>query len=380
MIPILLALPWIGIIVFLLFFPRPAKNLPVAAVLDQKNAPSVSVIIPARNEAMNIEACLDSITKSSYPNFEIIVVNDRSEDETATLARSMPHGNAKSLIVIDGEELPEGWLGKPWACYQGARATSSQLLLFTDADTTHGNDLLSRSVSGIQEEEADLLNVIGFQLMESFWECLVQPQIFLMILFYFPNLEQSAQSNRWRDAVANGQFIMMQRASYEAIGGHESVRDRVIEDVALAQLVKKSGGILAIRLAMDDLTTRMYRSLSGLIAGWSRLFRMGAIQGQALLPSLKMVALVSVFLWIMPPIMLISALSGLGGMILLNWSLLVCGISIFIHVTFLYLLGGPVLYAVFYPLGSLMLVYIMILASVRVREVEWKGRKYEVSD
>ena len=79
-------------------------------------------------------------------------------------------------------------------------------------------------------------------------------------------------------------------------------------------------------------------------------------------------------------IMLIAALSGLGGMILLNWSLLVCGISIFIHVTFLYLLGGPVLYAVFYPLGSLMLVYIMILASVSVREVEWKGRKYEVSD
>tara|TARA_B100001123_G_C15329984_1_gene1030883 strand:+ start:640 stop:1782 length:1143 start_codon:yes stop_codon:yes gene_type:complete len=380
MMPILLALPWIGIIVFLLFFPRPAKSLPVAAVLDQKNAPSVSVIIPARNEAINIEACLDSITKSSYPNFEIIVVNDRSEDETATLARSMSHGNAKSLIVIDGEELPEGWLGKPWACYQGARATSSQLLLFTDADTKHGNDLLSRSVLGIQEEEADLLNVIGFQLMESFWECLVQPQIFLMILFYFPNLEQSAQSNRWRDAVANGQFIMMQRASYEAIGGHESVRDRVIEDVALAQLVKRSGGILAIRLAMDDLTTRMYRSLSGLIAGWSRLFRMGAIQGQALLPSLKMVALMSIFLWIMPPVMLISALSGLGGMILLNWSLLVCGISIFIHITFLYLLGGPVLYAVFYPLGSLMLVYIMIIASVSVREVEWKGRKYEVSD
>ena len=380
MTPILLALPWIGIIVFLLFFPRPAKNLPVATALDHKNAPSVSVIIPARNEAVNIEACLDSITKSSYPNFEVIVINDRSEDETAALARSMSPGNAKRLVVIDGEELPEGWLGKPWACHQGANAASSQLLLFTDSDTTHGIDLLNRSVLGIQEEEADLLNVIGFQLMESFWECLVQPQIFMMILFYFPNLEQSARSSRWRDAVANGQFILMPRVSYEAIGGHESVRDRVIEDVALAQLVKRSGGILAIRLAMDDLTTRMYRSLSGLIAGWSRLFRMGAIQGQALLPSLKVVALVSVFLWIMPPAMLVSALAGLGGVTLLHWSSLVCGISIFIHITFLYLLGGPVLYAVFYPLGSLVLIYIMILASVSVGKVEWKGRKYEVSD
>ena len=115
MIPILLALAWAGIIAFLLLVVRPARELPVIMALPRERAPSVGVIIPARDEAMNIEACLASLTKSSYPDFEIIVVGDRSDDETAELARAISPGNAKRLAVIDGEEL-EGWLGKAWTC------------------------------------------------------------------------------------------------------------------------------------------------------------------------------------------------------------------------------------------------------------------------
>ena len=233
MIPILLALPWAGIIAFLLLVVRPARELPVIMALPRERAPSVGVIIPARDEAMNIEACLASLTKSSYPDFEIIVVDDRSDDETAELARAISPGNAKRLVVIDGEELPEGWMGKAWACQQGVRATSAQLLLFADADTTHGEALLGRSVTELQKEGADLLNVLGFQLMESFWERLVQPQIFMAVLFRYPGLD-----SRWEGGLANGQFMLMPRNSYEAIGGHESVRDRVLEDIALAQAVK----------------------------------------------------------------------------------------------------------------------------------------------
>ena len=380
MTSILLALPWAGIIAFLLLIVKPVRQLTNITSLDLERAPSVGVIIPARNESENIEECLASLTKSRYPNFENIIVDDRSEDGTAELARAVPPGNAKRLVVIDGEALPEGWLGKPWACQQGARATSAELLVFADADTTHGDRLLSRSITELQNEDADLLNVLGFQVMESFWERLVQPQIFLAVVFRHPDLERSARSSQWQDGVANGQFMLMPRTSYEAIGGHESVRDRVLEDLALAQTVKRHARTFVIRMAMDDLTTRMYHSLGGLIAGWSRLIQMGSTQGQPLVSSFGMVTVATFCFWIVPPLMLLSALLGFGGETLLIWSALVCSLSVGIHAAFLHFLGAPAYYAVFYPLGSFVVLYIMIRSKVRASDVEWKGRRYTVSN
>ena len=380
MVSILLALPWFGIIVFLLLVVKPVRHLTTITSLDPARAPSVGVIIPARNEAENIEDCLASLTKSRYPNFEIIVVDDRSVDGTAELARTIPPGNAKRLVVMEGEALPEGWLGKPWACQQGARATSADILVFADADTTHGDKLLSRSITELQNTDADLLNVLGFQVMESFWERLVQPQIFLSVLFRHPDLERSARSSQWEDGVANGQFMLMPHTSYEAIGGHESVRDRVLEDLALAQVVKRYGRTFVIRMAMDDLTTRMYQSLTGLIAGWSRLIQMGAAQGQPLVASFGVVTITTLCFWVAPPLMLMLALVGFGGETLLIWSALVSALSIGIHASFLNFLGAPAYYAVFYPLGSVVVIYIMIRSRIRSGDVEWKGRRYKVEN
>ena len=380
MTSILLALPWAGIIAFLLLIVKPVKQLISITSFDPARAPSVGVIIPARNEAENIEECLASITKSRYPNFEVIVVDDCSEDGTAELARTIPPGNAKRLVVIDGKALPEGWLGKPWACQQGAGATSAKVLVFADADTMHGDTLLSRSIAELQNADTDLLNVLGLQVMESFWEHLVQPQIFLAVVFRHPDLDRSARSSRWQDGVANGQFMLMPRASYEAIGGHESVRNRVLEDLALAQTVKQNGRTFVIRMAMDDLITHMYRSFTGLVAGWSRLIRMGVAQGQPLVASFGVVTVTTLCFWLVPPLMLILALGGFGGETLLIWSALVYGLSVGIHAFFLNFLGAPVYYAVFYPLGSFMVIYIMIRSRIRAGDVEWKGRRYKVSN
>lgn len=154
---LLLAFPWIAVLVFLVLFTRIPSELPPADALDPERALRVSVVIPARNEAVNIENCLSSIAASTYPDFEIIVVDDRSGDETVALARSVPAGNPSRIVVIDGEELPEGWLGKPWACWQGARVSDGEFLLFTDADTTHGPQMLSRYVAGLYQDEADLM-------------------------------------------------------------------------------------------------------------------------------------------------------------------------------------------------------------------------------
>ncbi len=381
MTPLLLTLPWLGVLAFLLFVARLPRELPGPGARAAAEAPFVSVIVPARNEALNIEACVGSLTASTYPAFEVIVVDDGSDDGTARLVRSMSPGNARRLHVIDGEELPPGWLGKPWACRQGAAAAGGELLLFTDADTIHGPELLGRAVLGLREERADLLTVIGRQLMESFWERLVQPQIFLVMLFRFPRFEKAAQNGRWRDAIANGQFMLFPRDAYEQLGGHEAVRDEVVEDLALAQLVKRRGLSLRIRSAETDLATRMYRSLGHIVEGWSKNIIMGGLQSvppaaRSFVAPLSLG--VGVGLWLAPPAALVASLAGVGGSGLLLWSATAYAVSVVVWGLFTRQMGGPLSYGPLYPLGSLVGTYIFIRSWRRGRHIEWKGRRYEV--
>src|SRR6185437_14783611 len=119
-------------------------------------APLVSVIIPARNEARNIERCVRSVLASTYPSLEVIVVDDHSTDATGSIARAMAAHDSR-LVVIDAPDLPAGWFGKQWACATGARAARGQLLVFTDADTRHAPDLLSRAVNALRDRDASLL-------------------------------------------------------------------------------------------------------------------------------------------------------------------------------------------------------------------------------
>jgi chlorobactene glucosyltransferase len=343
--------------------------------------PSVSIVVPARNEALNIEACVRSLVASDYPDFEVIVVDDRSEDGTGELARALEPGNAKRVVVLDGTELPDGWLGKPWACAQGAKVATGELLLFTDADTTHRPALLERAVLGMAEDQADLLTLLGRQLMESFWERLMQPHIFLLMLLRYPDFERIAKRGHWRDALANGQFMFFRRDSYEALGGHEAVHREVVEDQALAQLVKRSGRCLSVRAAEDDFATRMYRSLSDIVEGWTKNIVLG---GRASLPPVLRAVMVpgtvlgGIGLWLLPPACLVVAMLGMGGPDLLVWSAGSTGISVAIFSRFVWQMHGPPLYGLLYPLGATMTMYIVIRAAMRGSRVEWKGREYDV--
>ena len=384
LLPILLSLPWLALLVFLVLVVRPPRELPAG---PPARAPGVSVIVPARNEAVNVETLLASVTASRYPDFEVVVVDDRSEDGTGALARAHPRGNARRITVVDGVELPEGWLGKPWACRQGARVATGELLLFTDADTVHGPDLLARSVAAMEEDEADVVTVVGRQLMASFWERLVQPQVFLTMVFRFYDAEKTIRSGRWRDAIANGQFLMFKRATYQAIGGHDSVKDEVVEDLMLAQGVMKAGHRMSIRLGETAFATRMYRSLGELVAGWSKnIFIAGLL---TVPPALRgFIAPTSVLvgggLWLAPPLSLllalVPALSGGDGGALLWWSGSAVLWSLIFWVTFTARMGAPFYYGLLYPLGASVGMHIFLRSWRRGRNVEWKGRAYVVKD
>lgn len=342
----------------------------------------MSVIIPARNEAVNIESCVASLAASDYEDFEIIVVDDGSQDGTGDRVRSLSAGNARRLEVAEGAELPEGWLGKPWACAQGAARANGELLLFTDADTTHGSGLLARAVQGMDEDGADLLTLLGRQLMETFWEKAVQPHIFLMMIFRYPDFERLAARGHWRDAIANGQYMLFRRTAYETLGGHEAVRGQIVEDQALAQLVKKTGGTISVRSAETDLATRMYRSLGELVRGWSKNVVHG---GRASLPPALRLAMVpatvlgAAGLWLAPPLCLALALVGLGGPGLLVWSASAVLMSMFAFSWFTHRMDGPVAYGLIYPVGAAVSVYIVLRAWIRGSRVEWKGREYRLT-
>ncbi len=376
--------PWITLAVYLLIKVRLPRPLPDALpVVDAtvRAAPLVSVIVPARNEARSIRSCVESICGSDYPDFEVIVVDDRSDDATLELARAIAPNRARRVVAVEGHPLPEGWMGKPWACAQGARVAEGDLLLFTDADTVHAPELLGRAVAGMVEDEGDALTLMGRQIMVTFWERLVQTHMMAAIVFRFPNPGKPRPPERWRDAIANGQFMLFDRAAYEEIGGHEAVKGEVVEDQRLAQILCKSGRRLTVREGETVLATRMYRSLDELIEGWSKNMSLAARQAVptwAVPVVMPAAIVVSVLIWIVPPVVLLVSLAGVGPEGWRIWSGWITGLSVIAWSLVSWRLRAPFWTGAFYPLASGVANYIFLRSWIRGGHVEWKGREYRV--
>ncbi len=356
---------------------RLAANQPNLADVPPAIGPRVSVIIPARNESATIETVVRSILASTYPTFELLVVDDRSTDDTAAIVERMAAGDAR-LRLIPGESLPTGWYGKPWACLQGYRAASAEVLLFTDADTRHGPELLARAVGALELEAADLVTVSPFQRCGGFWERVVMPQIWLLLgLRYHPR--RVNQARRERDVIANGQFILVRREAYEAVGTHAAVRHEVAEDLALAQAFHRAGRKLHFAFAERLMETRMYQDLSQLIEGWSKNIYLGGRRSFPAEPVLR--ALVPVILgaallfWLVPPVALASgALPAALRPAAAAATLLSAGFWMLIS----YGMRIPPGYGLLYPLGAAMALYIVARSTWRgARRVEWRGRTYQ---
>jgi glycosyltransferase involved in cell wall biosynthesis len=225
--------------------------------------PQVSVIIPARNEEASLSSCLESLVAQSGVSFEIIVVNDHSTDRTAEIAAS--YANVR---VIDAGPLPPGWTGKNNAVTAGVRAARGSWLLFTDADTVHLSGSLARAVAEAEEHHADLLSYSPEQIAVTFWERAVLPVVFAELARQYPPSEVSDPNSR--EAAANGQYILITREAYDAVGGHASIATSILEDVALAHAVKASGRTIRFRYAADAVRTRMYRNFRQLREGWTK--------------------------------------------------------------------------------------------------------------
>ncbi len=219
--------------------------------------PLVSVLIPARNEAANIERTVRALLAQTYMDFELIVLDDNSTDDTGRLVWKAGAGDPR-LRVIRGRPLPEGWLGKNWACQQLSEAAAGERLVFTDADVRWSPGALAALLAMMESSRADLLTVWPTQQTVTWGERLVVPLMALAILAYLPL--PLVHHTRWPIfAAANGQCLAFRRRAYDALGGHAAVRDNIVEDVALAHRVKARGRRLWMADGGGLITCRMYR-------------------------------------------------------------------------------------------------------------------------
>ena len=375
----LLSLPWIVPPLVTYFRLHHSRSLDDESDVPLVNAPLVSVIVPARNEAHNIARCVSSILSTTYPNLELIVVDDSSTDGTEAIAREAAGGDTRAR-VITSPPLPDGWFGKQWACAAGAKVARGSVLQFTDADTVHAPDLVTRSTNAMRGGRAQLFSVAGRQELGGFWEKVIQPQIFTILSMRYGGTESVTQATSVSNKIANGQCIFVTHDSYTAIGGHGSVRSSVAEDLMLAQRFFAARKRVVLMLGVNQLSTRMYASLGEIISGWRKNVFAGGLDsvpfgriGRTFFP---LVLLLPPLMQILPVLVLILGALGHATSGMMLWAA-ISTVATFIWWLVVYVtIGENPLYPLLYPLGALVLLYIFVTAVIRGRRVTWKGRTY----
>ncbi len=231
---IIVSFMWIFLIYSLYKSIKFSPHLDVFEKHDH-GTPKVSVIIPARNEENNIGKCLDSLLEQTYDNFEIIVIDDSSEDKTGDIITQYAK-NHSNIIAVTAGRKPEDWMGKNWACMEGYKKTSGELLLFTDADATYSNNVISLTVSHLLSCNLDALTAVPRLLMKNIWSEITFNMLSCMTQAQYSPLQLNDPSKK--TGIFFGSFFMLSRKVYESIGTHEGVKSEVLEDGMLGQKTK----------------------------------------------------------------------------------------------------------------------------------------------
>jgi len=330
----------------------------------------VSVVIAARNEEDDLGATLDDLLAQDYPDLDIVVVDGGSTDRTReVIAARGPH-----VRCVEEPPLPAGWVGKSWACWNGARATSGPWLLFVDADVRTDPSAVRAVLEWAIRERADLAT-IGIRVeMVGFWERVVMPLFVQRILLFYrpPSLDRPGR----RVAVANGQFWLTTRAAYDAMGGHEAVRTAIVEDVAIGKRYRDHGLRLRFAWAPELGRTRMYRDRHEMFEGL--LKNAHGLDFSAARQLALAVGLVGFYLL---PLGLLPLGIATGSVVLAGMGAFLWIALFGKHVAFCRVLDDPAVYGLLYPVAVGFYVVLALTSfslGVRGRPVTWKGRRYSL--
>jgi chlorobactene glucosyltransferase len=238
--------------------------------------PSLSIVVPARNEERNIARCVRSLLATAHPDFEVIAVDDQSTDATRSIVDKIAIEDAR-MHVVAGEALPEGWIGKPWALWQGANRARGEWLLFTDADTEHKPGAAASAQRCALENEYDVVSLLTDQETIGLAERLFLPTILFVILLGIGAVDDVNDPRKPDVAIFNGQYILCSRRAYAGIGGHQAVRGEIAEDLELARRFKRDGRFrIFLTGAAGLVRTRMYTSFAEIWEGFVKNFAIGA--------------------------------------------------------------------------------------------------------
>ena len=348
---------------FLMFWRLPKPN---SEMLGSVRRQRVSVIIPARNEAENLPDLLASLDANSFPPLEVIVVDDSSEDDTSYVAEEA------GVKVISAGRLPEGWMGKPYACWIGALKAEGEFLLFLDADTRLLPETLSALLAQYLEQGSGIVSVYPYHIMEKGYEHL---RCFFNLISTMSMGMSTIFGQRLKPLGAHGACILCSHEEYFRFGGHSAVRGKIIEDIAIGQLFRDNNMPVRCFGGKGLLSFRMYpQGMGQLVEGWSKNFAAGA-------KSMHLAMLLPVTAWIYGAFQVVHAvaLSSISGNFeSLSWALFAYsayGAQIF---WILRRIGNfSRLTALFFPIPLIffgLIFFRSVILTFVIRQVRWRGR------
>jgi chlorobactene glucosyltransferase len=380
----LISSAWLAVVTWLILrainqrglLPRVAIAPPPPA----EQAPHIAVVVPARDEAGNICRCLNSLLAQDYPpsRFRVLVVDDHSTDDTAAIVRGIAASHPQ-LSLLASPPLPPRWTGKSHACWIGARAAApgSDWLCFVDADVWGEPALLSSAVSAARAQRLDLLSLAPRQELRSFAERLVLPCGLILLSFTQDLREVQARSGS--GVTTTGQFMLIRRDAYDALGGHAAVSAAICEDLEIARLLKQSGRSVLLMSGEDLVSTRMYTGWRTLWPGLAKNL-VDTFGGSRATLLLALAAVILGWAAVLIPLIDASALvaNTSGAWAALTAALLASAAAFGLHIAATFHFRIPFWYGLLFPLGYT-IGALMALDSVRRRisgQVSWKGRIY----
>ena len=347
--------------------PTPGEAFP-----ESDSMPLTSILIPARNEEFSIRDCVVSLLEQDYPNIEIIVLNDHSTDNTAKILMELAITTSK-LKIIEGKELPPGWLGKNWACYQLGELSRGSILMFTDADTHHEPNAIREAVLTMTTQRLDFLSALPFQLVKTFGEKLLVPAFYWYTQSFISlNLSYILPINVLSASI--GQFMLIRRDTYQEIGGYGAIRDQIADDLALVRNVKAHKRRWRLFDGTLLIQCRMYRNFSQVFSGFSKNFF--AVFGNRIIPFLFIWVWIAI-VFIEPPLVLILRMFNAPILwISVRLAFIACVEALLLWGITLWKFRFPFWIVFLYPFTILLseLVAFNSIYSTLIGQSTWKGR------
>jgi hypothetical protein len=334
--------------------------------------PSVSVLIPTRNEAKNVGACLRGALTQDHPRYEVILVDDSSTDATVQIAQNIAANNQR-LRVFRGRPVAPHWFGKTYAQYQAAQVSRGQYLLFLDADVVLDRRALSYMVTAAQKGGAGILSVLPLQVKEGFWEGMLAPFKYFHLLLFFPLF---AMDWAWEAmaAYANGQCMLVERKAYVKIGGHSNASETLREGPDMARLLKRKGGKLMLLSGSGIARARLYGGPPDLWDGFTRFLY--TLAHHSVVGAMLMI-LAYALLFVIPVIKVVLALASGATVGSVGLPLAQVGLGMIMFLTATGRYGLAFSEMLFFPLGAAVWIGMIgnaISVSMGKKGVPWKGR------